>query len=336
MAVNVSARRLATKDLASTVEAAIRSAGIAAHRLEIELTETVAVEHNDLAVAAIVAVRELGVRAAIDDFGMGHSALSRLQSFPVDRIKIDRSFVAPLTTGSEHGSIADAMIALGQSLGLDVVAEGVETREQWHALRALGCQSAQGYLFSKPVTADHILQLCRAGGSLAPLDRSADSGGGSLPDQSGRLSNRHDRLVRNLLAELQRLTGLETTYLTRIDHANAVQHIMHSHNTGALDIVEGLRVSWSDTVCRHALEQGVNYTDDVSATFPDSRAAQDAGLQTYVSVPLINSDGDTVGTLCGGSSVRVALGHETVQVMERFAKMISQGVAASSPAVPTQ
>jgi diguanylate cyclase (GGDEF)-like protein len=326
MAVNVSARRLATEDLLAVVETALRDAGISAERLEIELTETVAVEHNHIAVAAITAVRELGVRAAIDDFGMGHSALSRLQSFPVDRIKIDRSFVAPLIAGAECGTIADAMIALGQSLGLDVVAEGVETHEHWRALRTLGCTSAQGYLFSRPVAAEDIEQLSRAGEALAAIEPAT-----GVPDASpaSRQARQRDRLVRNLLAELQRLTGLETTYLTRIDHVNALQHITHARNIGTLEIPEGLSVDWGDAVCRRALEQGVSYTDDVPATFADSQAGRDIGLQTYVSVPLVGNDGGTVGTLCGGSSVRVALGPEAVQLMERFAKMIGQGVPAS-------
>jgi predicted signal transduction protein with EAL and GGDEF domain len=336
VAVNVSARRLATKDLAAVVAEAIADAGIAPERLEIELTETVAVEHNDRAVAAITAVRELGVRAAIDDFGMGYSALSRLQSFPVDRIKIDRSFVAPLTAGAERGSIADAMIALGQSLGLDVVAEGVETAEHLRALRSLGCGSAQGYLFSRPVPAPDIERLARAGASLIPADSNAGAHAVRLPDQSGWPRRESDRLVRNLLAELQRLTGLETTYLTQIDTENAVQRITHARNTGTLDIPEGISIDWSDTVCRRALEQGVNYTDEVGIVFADSQAARDLGLQTYVSVPLVNGDGHTEGTLCGGSSVRVPLAPETLQVMERFAQMISQGVAASATAVTSE
>jgi diguanylate cyclase (GGDEF)-like protein len=323
MAVNVSARRLATKDLAAVVEAALRAARIAPERLEIELTETVAVEHNEQAVAALVAVRALGVRAAIDDFGMGHSALSRLQSFPVDRIKIDRSFVSPLTAGAERGSIADAMIALGHSLGLDVVAEGVETHEHLRALRTLGCEAAQGYLFSKPVTAEEIEQLARTGASLVPvIDHTPDSD--DVQPEASDEPRRRDRLVRTLLAELQRLTGLETTYLTRVDQAKAVQRITHARNTGMLDIPEGLTVEWADTVCRRALEQDVRYTDDVLSVFADSEAAQDLQLQTYIGVPLINSAGDMEGTLCGGSTARVPLGPETVQVMERFAKMISQ------------
>lgn len=168
MAINVSAARLSTKNFAEDLATVLADTGLGAERLEVEITETVAVENDAVAVATINAIRELGVRVAIDDFGMGHSSLSRLQTFPVDRLKIDRAFISPLSSREARGSIADAMIAIGQSLGLDIVAEGVETREHLHALRALGCRSAQGYLFSKPIQADSIARLARSGSSLAP------------------------------------------------------------------------------------------------------------------------------------------------------------------------
>ena len=327
VAVNVSAHRLVTGDLAGTVAAALRDTGGDAARLEIELTETVAVEPDSDAVRAIRRVRELGVQVAIDDFGMGHSALSRLQTFPVDRLKIDKSFVAPLTHGPEGASIAAAMIAMARSLGLLVVAEGVEAPEQLAALMSLGCECAQGYLFSKPVPPAQIARHAQdqadfvgdwTEGIAAPGPSEAESA----------------ELVRSLLSELQRLTGLDTTYLTRVDRAREAQHITHSHNTAMLDIPEGLTVDWSDTLCRRALEQGVSYTDDVPSSFPDSEAAAMLGLQTYVTVPVINADGDLAGTLCGASCNRVALGPETLLVMERFAALIAQanGQKAASTA----
>lgn len=330
MAVNVSARRLITGDLAKTIETVMGETGVTASRLEIELTETVAVDHDADAVAALTRVRELGVRAAIDDFGMGHSALSRLQGFPIDRLKIDRSFVAPLTDSGARGSIADAMIAIGQSLGLQVMAEGVETKEHLRALRSLGCPSAQGYLFSKPVPAKEIERLARAELVLAPRDEETDTPPVEINLEPGE--PKRERLTRNLLAELQRLTVLETTYVTRVDWGDALQQVTHARNTGTLDISEGLSVNWSDTLCRQALEQGVNYTDDVLATFPRSDAAEALGIRTYVSVPLISSTGRIEGTLCGASTERIRLGPEAVQVMERFAHIITQGVASQPQA----
>ncbi len=234
----------------------------------------------------------------------------------------------PLTDGAGRGSIADAMIAIGQSLGLHVVAEGVETPEHLRALRSLGCPSAQGYLFSKPARAEEIARLARAGESLIPVDALSEPAA-TLDEET--TSIQQERLIHNLLGELQRLTGLETTYLTRIDFAQALQRITNARNTGALDIPEGLEVDWSDTVCRRALEQGVTYTDDVRATFPDSQAARDLGLQTYVSVPLVSATGDIEGTLCGASARRVTLGPDAVRVMERFAGLITGGFAARRP-----
>lgn len=274
-------------------------------------------------------VFDVSLRVAIDDFGMGHSSLSRLQSFPVDRLKIDRAFITLLTSIAARGSIADAMLAIGQSLGLDVLAEGVETSEHLDSLRKLGCRSAQGYLFSKPVPADNIAELARSGASLTPA--AAQPVTSDAFDFENSAANQ-ERLTRTLLAELQRITGLETTYLTRIDWDDAQQHITHARNTGTIDIPEGLTVDWSATLCRRALEQGTTYTDDVRTTFPDSPASDDLGLQTYLSVPLVDQHGRVQGTLCGASSKRVPLGPEAIQVMERFGQIITQGVAGQAPA----
>jgi len=323
VAVNVSAHRLVTGDLAGTIATLTRQAGIDPARLEIEITETVAVHHEADAIATITRVRALGVQVAIDDFGMGHSALSRLQNFPVDRVKIDRSFVAPLTEDAAQGSIADAMIVLGRSLGLRVVAEGVESEEHLRALRALGCPGAQGYLFGKPAPPQEIERLATSGAALTPpLDPSAPR---AVEPESAALAA--ERLTRNLLAELQRLTGLESTYLSRIDTREALQHITHARNAGSIDIPEGLTVDWAESVCRRALEQGVAYTDDVSSTFPDSTAGQDLGLQTYISVPVRTRGGELEGMLCGASSLQVPLGPVAVRVMEHYARLIGERTA---------
>ncbi len=317
MAVNVSARRLVSGDLADTIAAVIATSKVDPVRLEVEITETVAVQHEAEAVEAINRVRALGVRVALDDFGMGYSALSRLQSFPVDRLKIDRSFVAPLEPGQERGSIVEAMIAIGHSLGLAVLAEGVETQEHVRALRSLGCGSAQGFLFSRPVAPGEIERLAFGEADLVPREQDDDVTEAQLADAAS-----DERQIRSLLAELERLTGLESTYLTRIDWTQELQEITHSRNVGAIDIPEGLTVDWSDTVCRRALEQGISYTDDMPATFPDSDAAAALGLQTYVSVPVTNADGEVEGTLCGASTRRLTLTPEAVKVMERFARLM--------------
>jgi len=168
MAVNVSTGRLITGHLAGDMATVLADAQIAPQRLEIELTETVAVDYGNDMVAMLSSIRELGVSVAIDDFGMGHSSLNRLQSFPIDKLKIDRSFISSLTSDAASGSIAAAMIAIGKGLGLEVTAEGVETQEHLRALRTLGCRSAQGFLFSKPVIAGEIVGLAHAGLPVPP------------------------------------------------------------------------------------------------------------------------------------------------------------------------
>lgn len=205
-------------------------------------------------------------------------------------------------------------------------------------MRTLGCDSAQGYLFSRPVSGSEIERLAHAHDPIAILDD-------DLVVRVGldleALSLKRQRLIDNLLAELQRLTGLESVYVTRIDWDAALQHVTHAGNAGTLDIPEGLAVDWGDTICRRALDQGVTYTDDVPSTFADS-SGEELGLQTYVGVPLYNSTGHIEGTLCGVSSVCLPLVPEAVQVMTRFAEMISAdgdarvGGASATPTPPGQ
>ncbi len=164
VAVNVSSRRLATGCLAASIAAAARDAGVDPGRLEIEVPEDVAAGPD--AAAGIREVRALGVHVAIDDFGTGASSLARLQDLPLDRLKIDPSSVALLAVGASAGSVADAVIALGNSLGLQVVAEGVEEPAQLAALRSLGCETAQGRLFGAPVPPATVERLVRAGHPL--------------------------------------------------------------------------------------------------------------------------------------------------------------------------
>jgi diguanylate cyclase (GGDEF)-like protein/PAS domain S-box-containing protein len=189
LAVNVSARRLTTGGLPGMIAELTRETGLAPDRLEIEITETSAVRRGSEAAKAIRKLRALGVHVAVDDFGMGHSSLSRLQAFSLDRLKIDKSFIASLVADAAEGSIAGAMIAMGRSLGLDVVAEGVETEEQLAALRSLGCRTAQGYLFARPAPAADIERLLRAdppGLSLTAMAAASSPTSTAVLTNSGR------------------------------------------------------------------------------------------------------------------------------------------------------
>jgi diguanylate cyclase (GGDEF)-like protein/PAS domain S-box-containing protein len=152
LGVNVSARQL-TVDYFDVVAAVLHRTGFPALRLELEITESSVMDNVACALETLTRLRQLGVRIAIDDFGTGYSSLAYLSRLPIDRLKIDRSFVATIATGKQDVTIVQAIISLGKSLGLDVLAEGVETEAQLSILKQLGCDQAQGFLFSRPLRA---------------------------------------------------------------------------------------------------------------------------------------------------------------------------------------
>ncbi|MDQ1496988.1 MAG: hypothetical protein QOI86_328 [Actinomycetota bacterium] len=162
MAVNVSGHHFHHGRLTETVADVLWQTGLEAARLELEVTESVAVEEEHDNRLALEELRALGVGVAIDDFGTGYSVLSRLRYFPLDRLKIDRAFVAELPGKAADGAIVVAMIAMAHALGLEVVAEGVETADQRDYLTRNGCDIGQGYLFARPLPAAEVALLLAA------------------------------------------------------------------------------------------------------------------------------------------------------------------------------
>ena len=156
IAVNVSVRQFRHPDFVDMVMAAIQRSGIRPHRLKLELTESLLADRMEITLAKMGTLKALGVTLALDDFGMGYSSLSVLKRLPLDQLKIDQSFVADLLTDSHDAAISRAIIALAQSLKLEVVAEGVETQEQRNVLIEQGCEQFQGYLFSKPLPIEQL------------------------------------------------------------------------------------------------------------------------------------------------------------------------------------
>ena len=150
VAVNVSATQFRRPSFADEVAEAIENAGLKASQLGIEITETVLMEDVGTTTHALSRLKDMGVRISVDDFGTGYSSLSYLKRFPIDELKIDRSFVAGLNDDADNLAIVRTIIALGKALKLDVVAEGVESEAQLEFLRAMGCDRAQGYLLGRP------------------------------------------------------------------------------------------------------------------------------------------------------------------------------------------
>ncbi len=150
VAVNVSGRQITHTPLEDVVCEALAFSGLDAQYLELEITESVFMDQTEVSVRALGALKELGVSLAIDDFGAGYSSLSYLRRFPIDRLKIDQTFIRDISSNTHDQAIAQAVVALGHSLQLTVIAEGVETAEQLECLRAQGCDEVQGFLFSRP------------------------------------------------------------------------------------------------------------------------------------------------------------------------------------------
>ena len=154
VAVNVSPRQFRQPGLVNMVETVLRDSGLEAKCLELEITESMLVHDTEKFIETLHALKALGVSLAIDDFGTGYSSMAYLKHFPIDRLKIDKAFVDDLEAEPANLAILRAIVALGQSLGLKVIAEGVETQYQYDYLRSIGCDEFQGYFFSRPVTAE--------------------------------------------------------------------------------------------------------------------------------------------------------------------------------------
>ncbi len=161
VAVNLSPIQFLRGQIVTSVLSALAASGLAAQRLELEITESVMLEKSSLNIETLQQLRELGVRIAMDDFGTGYSSLSYLRTFPFDKIKIDQSFIRDIGKDAESQAIVNAITTLGTSFGVTITAEGVETQEQFDQLSAHGCIEVQGRLFSMPVPAAAVGQLLR-------------------------------------------------------------------------------------------------------------------------------------------------------------------------------
>ena len=172
VAVNLSPLQFKQNDLLQLVFSALAASGLAARRLELEITESVLLENTERTLAILHKLRELGVRISMDDFGMGYSSLSNLRGFPIDKIKIDQSFVQGMDIDDQCVTIVQAVAALGKGLGMTTTAEGVETSTQLALLRTLGVEEVQGYYVGRPAAVDQIMptiaKMARTAPPLSP------------------------------------------------------------------------------------------------------------------------------------------------------------------------
>jgi EAL domain-containing protein (putative c-di-GMP-specific phosphodiesterase class I) len=165
LSVNLSSAQLGDADLVEQVRAALQESGLDPQSLILELTETAFLEHTDAVAERLWQLKGLGVQLAVDDFGTGYSSLQHLRRFPIDVLKIDKSFVDGLGGASDESALARAIIDLGGSFQLRVVAEGIEAADEVERLRELGCDLGQGFHFARPLGPDSLRELLARGPS---------------------------------------------------------------------------------------------------------------------------------------------------------------------------
>ena len=168
MAINISVAQFRHPRFLFSLQAALKDSGVDPRLIELEITESVAMEEIDFLSKTLENIKSLGIHVAVDDFGTGFSSLSYLQQLEVDRLKIDRGFITDISTDERARRIPELVIDLGHKLGLTVIAEGVETTDQAETLRKLGCDDAQGYLYSRPVDSNLLMEWLINSGRAAP------------------------------------------------------------------------------------------------------------------------------------------------------------------------
>ncbi|CAH1086749.1 EAL domain-containing protein [Candidatus Nitrotoga sp. 1052] len=169
MAVNLSVVQFRQKNLGEIIKAILHESGLAPSGLELEITEGVVMQDAEAAILLLEEMKEMGLKLSVDDFGTGYSSLSYLKRFPIDKFKIDQSFVHDLTTDTDDAVIVSTIISMAHSLKLKVIAEGVETAEQLAFLKQQGCDEIQGYYFSQPISAEQFTKLLSSGSGLFEL-----------------------------------------------------------------------------------------------------------------------------------------------------------------------
>ena len=177
VAVNVSALQFRQAGLVDRIRRILQETGLDPRYLELELTESIVMRQAERTISLLNELREMGLSLSIDDFGTGYSSLSYLRRFPIRKLKIDQSFVRDLTSDPDAAAIAAAIVGMGKSLKLRIIAEGVETLEQHAALRALHCDEIQGFLVGRPEGAARIAAILREGGGLHPRGGGLADGG---------------------------------------------------------------------------------------------------------------------------------------------------------------
>ncbi|HET9442290.1 MAG TPA: EAL domain-containing protein [Acidimicrobiales bacterium] len=328
MAVNVAARQLASPFLVDEVRKALEDNDLDPASLVLEITEGALLNDASTILPTLEAVKALGVQLAIDDFGTGWSSLSRLRSFPVDKLKIDRSFIQEITAFDDEAPIVAAIVAMAHSLRLSTVAEGVETMAQLACLHLHGCEEVQGFLLSRPLTEDALIAVLADPGGLlesavSPAGQLSQAGQdfmGLVAETASQPDGTGDA-VRLVLAEIRRVTGAASVYLTEIDASGLTQWVRHSTDTSG-GLCPGVRLPLLDSPCDRMLQGGPRYRGDIRGYFAEHPLVGTFGVAGHATVPLCRGDGTVYGTLCAATPHPGTVDHGTAVLLELFAGIL--------------
>jgi EAL domain-containing protein (putative c-di-GMP-specific phosphodiesterase class I) len=339
VSVNVAARQLVSPWLVKEVREALEATELDPDCLVLEITEGALMDDARAIVAGLESLKQLGVQLAIDDFGTGWSSLSRLRSFPVDKLKIDQSFVQEIRAAHDDAPIATAVIAMAHSLSLTTVAEGVETAEQLAFLHQHGCEEVQGYLLGRPMPADALVAvLAEPTGLLEPAVIDDATGGLSEREQGlmsavagalGTGSGGGGDIVRPVLAELQRASGLDTVLFAEVDWAQLTQTVRFAVMGVSGPVApEGLVMEWDGSPAAKMLIGGPPTFSDLTASIPGNELVR-GGARGCVVVPVRSPDDKVVGILCGLTADARDIPAGTVTLFDLFARLLMEHVGRS-------
>ncbi len=338
VSVNVASRQLVSPWLVKEVREALEETELAPSCLVLEITEGALMDDPKAIIPALESLKKLGVQLAIDDFGTGWSSLSRLRSFPVDKLKIDQSFVGEIKAAHDDAPIATAVIAMAHSLSLTTVAEGVETAEQLAFLHQHGCEEVQGYLLGRPMPADALITvLAEPSGLLAP-DEVEPAPERSLSERERGLISvvagamdppTSTDVVEPVLAELQVASGLDAVFFAEVDWTRLVQRVRFAvQRDGGPVVPAGLEMEWEGSPAARMLVGGPAAVADLTVKTPGNELVR-SGARGYVAVPVRSHDDTVIGILVGLTLEPAEIPTGTVTLFDLFARLLIEHVGRS-------
>jgi diguanylate cyclase (GGDEF)-like protein/PAS domain S-box-containing protein len=329
MAVNLSSQQLTSQWLIRDVEEAIGQAGIEPRHVLLEITEGAIMGELKPILATLEGLKELGVQLAIDDFGTGWSSLSRLASFPVDKLKVDQSFISVVKSRNDDAPIAAAVVAMARSLHLSTVAEGVETIEQLALVDQLGCKEIQGFLFSKPLPrAEYENVLAAQPDLLLPgtteILRRAELG--------GRVDDGYSTMEKGslpaTLEEVRRAVDADLVVLTEMHWAERFLVVRASAAVEGLVVPTGTRLEWEGSPYEQMLGSGVARANDMSAEFRNDPLVE-RGARCHVGVPVTAEGGVFLGTLSAFSRTPGGLPDHVDETLQTVGRLLAPDLEAA-------